>query len=277
LEQLLNDSADKHAEKVDAAHAKLADVHGRLSACERLGSSLAELKKGHSELHEGRRAYEADAASTKDRLDSMETLFGDSANRHAKELKSLKAAQDKHGSQLSKHASSIDGFSAHQEHHATLPERMDYIEQQIGDSADKHAAEVAALHKKVSQEQAAREKHHGSVKDLLTREQEERGNHHASINERVDYLESVLGDNADKHSQEIAQIVSGHQKLQGELKSRGDIHASVGDRVSKLERALADTAERQVRDSKVTQAKLDAFNNRFSVVKDAWGQETPRI
>lgn len=87
----------------------------------------------------------------------------------------------------------------------------------------------------------------------------------------------MLGDTADKHAQELAQVVSGHQKLQGELKSRGESHASVSDRVVRLEKGLAEAAERQSRDSKSIYAKLDSFANRFSAVKGAWSSETPRV
>jgi len=177
---------------------------------------------------------------------------------------------------LTKHASHIDGFAAHQEQHATLPERLAYIEQQFGDSADKHLAEVAELHKKVAKEQASREKHHGSMKDLFAREQEERGSHHASLNERVDFLEGAIGDNAEKHARELAQLVSGHQKLSGDMKSRGDGHGAVVERVNKLEKVVGETAERQTRDSRAVKAKFESFISRLSAVKEAWVQETPR-
>merc|ERR1719491_670543 len=174
--------------------------------------------------------------SLQDRLDTMESLFGDSTNRQTKELKGIKSLHDKHAAMFTKHASQLDGFANHQEHHATLPERMAFIEEQMGDSADKHLEHVADLHTKVAGEQAAREKHHGSVKELFAREKEERSNHHASLNERLDYLESVIGDNADSHMSGLAEVVSIHQKLSGDLKSCGDSHSAVSDRVSKLER-----------------------------------------
>merc|ERR1712060_1019791 len=102
-------------------------------------------------------------------------------------------------------------------------------------------------------------------------EQEERGGHHASINERVDYLENVIGTNADKHAKELEKLARSHKELTGELKAEG-----VTERVSKLEKALVETAERQAREAKATKAKFESFSNRFSVVKEAWGQQTPR-
>lgn len=276
LEGLMNDSADRHAAKIDAAHGKLTDMHSRLSAVERFGPAILDLKKGHSELHDHKSSITSDHTALKDRTDNMEALFGDSTNRQTRDLKALKALHDKHATTLTNHASQLDGFTLHQEHHASLPERMTYIEQQIGDSADKHLAEISELHKKVAREQASREKSHNSYKDQMAREQEERGNHHASMNERLDYLESVIGDNADKHASEIASVVSGHQKLYGELGSHGNNHASTAERVSKLEKAAVDVAQRQEREGRATQAKLDVMAKRFSIVKEAWGLETPR-
>merc|ERR1711920_699978 len=111
---------------------------------------------------------------------------------------------------------------------------------------------------------------------IISREKEERGSHHASLGERVDFLESLIGDNAEKHAREIAAVATGHQKLQGELKSRGEGHSTVSERVNKLEKAVSDAAERQARELSSARAKLESFSNRFSVVRDAWGQETPR-
>jgi len=208
----------------------------------------------------------------------MEALFNDASNRQASELKGLKGLHDKHASQLNKHSSQLDDFvQNHQQHHASVPERLDYIEQMMGDSADNHAKQVAELHDKVAKELASRDKHHSGMKTLLEKEQEARGMHHASINERVDYLEGVLGDNAEKHAQELARLASNHQKLTGELKARSEVHSSVSERIATLEKACVDTAERQGREARATRAKFDAFTSRLTVVKDAWGRETPRI
>lgn len=268
IEQQLGDSADKHNAELAALHKKVAQEQ---SAREKHHGGVKDLLARESE------ARDAHHATLSERVDFLESMLGDTADKHAQELKNLKSSHDKLGGLLTKQGSQLDGFDAHREHHASIPERMAYLEQQLGDSADKHSAELAALHKKVSQEQAARDKHHGNVKDLLARESEARDTHHATLSERVDFLEGMLGDTADKHAQELAQIASGHQKLQGELKSRGESHASVSDRVVRLEKGLAEATERQSRDSKSIYAKLDSFGNRFSAVKGAWSSETPRV
>jgi len=49
------------------------------------------------------------------------------------------------------------------------------------------------------------------------------------------------------------------------------------ERVSKLEKLVAEATERQAREARAVKAKLDSFDLRVSAVKEAWGQETPRI
>jgi len=273
----LNDSADQHNQKHEAAHSKLTDLQSRVAVVERFGPTLLELKRSHSELSDGNASFDAEHAGTKERLDNMEALFGDASNRQSKDLLNLKGLHDKHASMLTKHASQLEGFANHQEHHATIPERMAYVEQVLGDSADKHEAELAELHKKVAKEAAAREKHHGSIKDLLAKEQDARNNHHSTLNERVDYLEGVLGDNADKHAREVAEIASGHQKLHGSLKSQGDGHGAFVERVNKLEKAFAECTENQARQAKAITVRFDSFSNKLHAVSDAWTKSTPRV
>merc|ERR1740121_3610196 len=243
---------------------------------ENLNNVLGDLKKGHGSLAAQKAQLEAQHASVKERLDNIEALFGDATNRQTKELKGLKSLHDKHAAVLTKQSSQLDDLLSHKDHHASMPERMAYLEQMLGDSADKHAAHVAELHKKLEQEKAARDKHHGSVKDMLAKEQDERGGHHASINERVDYLENVIGTNADKHAKELEKLARSHKELTGELKAKGDSHEGVTERVSKLEKALVETAERQAREAKATKAKFESFSMKLSVVKEAWGSDTPR-
>jgi len=275
LEGILNDSADKHKDSIDAAHAKITDVTGRLVAVERFGTAVQELKRSHSELFGKGNSLESDHGSFKERLENIESMFGDVSNRHTKELKGMKGLLDKHASFHTKYGSQLDALDKHREQHASIPERIAYIEQTIGDSADKHTADLAELHNKLAKEAAAREKHHGSIKDLIARDKDARDGHHASLNERVDYLEGAMGDNADKHAKQLELLSSGHQKLTSELKAKGD--GGFIDRVSKLEKVVTECSEKQSRDARVLNSKFECFHTRLSVVKDAWGQDTPRV
>ncbi|MBT8139618.1 MAG: hypothetical protein KJP25_07605, partial [Gammaproteobacteria bacterium] len=55
-------------------------------------------------------------------------------DKHAKELSALKAAHDKHA----------QGLEESGDRHASVDERIKYLEKLLGDSADKHARELKA-------------------------------------------------------------------------------------------------------------------------------------
>ena len=73
--------------------------------------------EGHAKELE---ALKGPHASTTERLNYVERLLGDSAHKHAKELRVLKDARDKH-------LKSFEALAAAQGNHATLPERSDYL------------------------------------------------------------------------------------------------------------------------------------------------------
>merc|ERR1712238_587648 len=139
-------------------------------------------------------------ASLPERMAFVEKLLGDSADKHAKELRALKAAHDRHASDVSE----LKGGHAA---HATLPERINYLERLVGDSADKHAKEVAALqeaHRKFAESHGKQVKDVEGLKALHA--------HHAGVAERLDYIEKFMGDSADKHFEELQALKGVHRK-----------------------------------------------------------------
>lgn len=231
-------------------------MHGRLSEYEQQQSPLLmDLQRSHSDMA--------------DRFGAFETGFGDTSNKHAQDLAAVRELQEQHGEQIGKHGSHLDTFHMHQKEHATLPERIEYLEQQIGDSADRHAAAVEELHQKLAGEQAARDEHHSSFRNLLSRESDERGTHHATVNERLDNLERTFGDSDDKHSHNFARVASNHEGLAGDLQANVEQQGEVLRRMTVLEERLVETAERHARE-------LRGHHSRLAIIKDAWSQETPR-
>merc|ERR1719382_2302020 len=100
---------------------------------------------------------------------------------------------------------------------------MNYIEKELGDSADKHARAISDLKKKHEDLRSA----HGQ---------------HATIPERLRFLEQQIGDSADKHAQHIAEIEAlrkSHDKLKDQLVEH---HASLPERVAYLEQEVGDSA-----------------------------------
>merc|ERR1719229_349490 len=146
----------------------------------------------------------ADALDTRatmgERMRYVEKLLGDSADKHAKELKALKAAHDRH-------AADVASLKAGHDQHASVPERINYLEQLLGDSADKHSQELAAIkdaHAKFLAAHGKQSKDVDSLKALHA--------HHATMGERIHYLEKALGDSADKHAEELQALKAAHSK-----------------------------------------------------------------
>lgn len=80
-----------------------------------------------------------------ERIDYLEKMLGDSADTHAQELQALKEAHSKTASAQGKHAKHLESLQGLHSNHSSMNERMDYLESMLGDSAEKHAAELAAL------------------------------------------------------------------------------------------------------------------------------------
>merc|ERR1712107_657860 len=87
-------------------------------------------------------------------------------DRHARDFANLRESTDKH---------------------ASLPNRVAYLEQELGDSADKHAKTIDELKR-------SHEKHARDVADLRGAQ-----SHHATFEDRVAILEKEMGDSSEKH------------------------------------------------------------------------------
>jgi len=272
VERVLGDSADKHQRQLDEAHAKLEQLHGRLSSCE----------AGHSDLKKADSDRSIKHSSIAERVAYMEKLMGDSADKHARELQAIKDLHDKHikdnhsrhsaseqshasvqqrlsflenavGDSVDKHAKELELMKASMgklsgglREHATVAERLAFIEQAIGDSADKHQAELQQAHAKIDKMGGhadtianLKNNHQNFAKDLATFSA-----HHASQAERIAYLEKVVGDSVEKHNRELETIKQAHNKLASESRGHSHNHGSVSDKVDAAMRSHATIEER---------------------------------
>ena len=64
--------------------------------------------------------------------------MGDPTEKHPAEVRYLK-------SQYADHGKEANAMKVDRAQHATMGQRMEYVEQMLGDSADKHAADIEAL------------------------------------------------------------------------------------------------------------------------------------
>lgn len=132
LERLIGDS-----------NVKLEQMHGRVTVCERSGSALEVLKKAHDDLASGKAELEVHHASMHERIQYIESVIGDSADKHARELDALKAAHDKHNQALAKHAKGCRDLEG------SIAERLDNLENNQTESASKTMQELLAAHQKI--------------------------------------------------------------------------------------------------------------------------------
>ncbi|CAE7433140.1 unnamed protein product [Symbiodinium pilosum] len=278
LEKMMGDSADKHAAHVkqleelrrshddthsrhealrrekESLHSRHATFEERLANLERFLSEsldkhsreLSDHRTAHGRTSGETQALREKHASVEERLKFLEQSIGDSVERHASELKQAKLQLETLHGKLSDeqgHRESRD------QHHATLEERMRFVEQSLGDSAEKHSRELRA-HKD-------------------SREQQ-----HASLKEKVSYMEKLIGDSADEHARKLEahkrdledhkRSLSNHQQAFDEHRKQAqnqqaavERHASFEQRLDFLERALGDSAQHHTGQLRAAKAELE--------------------
>jgi chromosome segregation ATPase len=249
IEKLLGDSADKHAREL----ARLKDAH------EKHADDMASMKG--SMVHH---------ATMGERMQFLEKAVGDSADKHWQEIQRLKESHAKMDSAHGKHRDDLDQLKAVQQQHATIAERVTYIERQINDSADKHAEamrKLDAAHGKI-------DGHKSSLEQSLKQQSEQ---HNATVQERVAYLEQLIGDNADKHARELLMNKEAHIKLANDTKNQLAIHGTLGDRIGMLEGQLREAASSLANEVKSTSAKVEFVHGKMTEVKRAWDVDPSRF
>merc|ERR1719310_500701 len=93
-----------------------------------------------------------------------------------------------------------------------MESRLEYLENLIGDNADKHQKLIEESQKKLDELHAKTKGLQGALDGCADAKQ------HASIEERVEYLESFVGESADKHAEFLKharEITSKHSALTG--------------------------------------------------------------
>merc|ERR1712137_1355641 len=141
------------------------------------------------------------------------------------------------------HGSHQNDKKARDEHHASVEQRIKYIEKCVGDSADKHEQhmkELAALKGQVGDAHGKLADVHGSfVGDKRARDE-----HHANVEQRIKYLEKCVGDSADKHDKHMKALADLQGGSQVDKKARDEHHANMEQRVRYLEKCVGDSADK---------------------------------
>jgi len=134
-----------------------------------------------------------------ERTKYLERLAGDT-EKHAEELKTLQSVY----AEIAAETGIVSS------HYASLQQRLEYIEKQLGGSAERHSEDMPSLH-------------------------------HPSLPACLAQLEKKLGDSADRHTREL-QALKG--ALEEHMQGLGDIcykHAMLEERIKYWERVASDS------------------------------------
>eukprot|EP00435_Cladocopium_sp_Y103_P032557 s1038_g8.t1 len=230
-------------------------------------ADLKSLKDAHSDLKSMQSAKDQHHASLQQRVDYLEKIMGDSADKHAahmKKLEELQSHSDDHKGRHAEMAEHVTRLKQEKEslskRHASFEERMRFLEQSLGDSADRHQKELKA-HKDTHSQQ------------------------HAGLEERMKYLEKVLGDSAEEHAKLLAkqkkdledhkQSFMNHQRdfddHRTQLKSQQAMverHATLEQRLDFLEQTIGDSAQHHMKQLQAHKADLDQKHQAHSSLAD---------
>jgi len=200
LEDLIGDNADKHAKEINVAKNKLGD----------LDKAIAALAK-HDHV-----------ASVEDRVDSLEKEL-DAARKKQEATDTRLKFLEEHKKDLKDHKESMET-------------RLKFIEDLIGDNADKHSKEIDAAKSKLGDLDKA-------IAACAKQE------HHSSLEERVNYLESFIGESADKHAKALKDLQD-HKATFVEHKE------TMETRLEYLEALIGDNADKHWKEIEAAKNKL---------------------
>merc|ERR1719162_1830470 len=102
-------------------------------------------------------------------------------------------------------------------------EKIDFLEQAMRESTDKHARAIDDAHARVealTTRHGISDKAHADLKAAHA----EKDIKHATLTERVAYLEKFTGETADKHLREIEATKGAHEQLVKDSSARHAVH-----------------------------------------------------
>eukprot|EP00928_Gymnodinium_smaydae_P031046 TRINITY_DN22919_c1_g1_i3.p1 TRINITY_DN22919_c1_g1~~TRINITY_DN22919_c1_g1_i3.p1 ORF type:complete len:1039 (-),score=295.60 TRINITY_DN22919_c1_g1_i3:106-3156(-) len=302
LETLLGESTAKHGEGLDVAHQKLEQAFGRhatfderIAYLEKAVGDSAEshlrheqelaaahqlLQDVHGKVNDERQAREEVHGAHRQQLDELVGALGVHADKHSSELDTWK--QQVQDIQLR----IADEQGARDTHHANFEQRISFLEKCVGDSADRHGEhsnDLEQLRRMVEDEKLSRDKHYDTHKqwleELEKRAAELDANHgshanvleqfhgnHSTLQERVQYIEKMLGDSADAHKEHAAavddakgQLKDMHEKLRVHAEARESHHANVNERLDYIEALMGDSADKHAQEIERAHQRLEAL------------------
>mmetsp|Transcript_181071 Transcript_181071/g.440609 ORF Transcript_181071/g.440609 Transcript_181071/m.440609 type:complete len:455 (-) Transcript_181071:208-1572(-) len=211
--------------------------------------------------------------SVADRIAYIEKVIGDSADKHSQALREAQmkleqlhgrmAAFESNHSDLKRSHSQLAGDRAELDaRHASMGERVSYLEKLVGDSADKHGKELDNLKSLHSRHVTDTKSTQSSLQAILQQERDHREQHHASIQARLNTLENALGESADRQARELETLKGSHSRMFGG-------HATIAERLTFVERQIGESADKQAQELSAAHGKLEQLHGRFQEERKA--------
>jgi len=129
-----------------------------------------------------------------------------------------------------------------------LEGRMEYIEQLLGESADKHGQHASTdMHASLAERVVY-------LENCLGESADKHDSHKVNMEGRLEYVENLIGDNADKHWKEIEEAKGKLGNLHDALKTcaNADDHSGVEERLGFLEAFIGESAAQNAKEMAAT-------------------------
>eukprot|EP00931_Biecheleriopsis_adriatica_P076959 TRINITY_DN5061_c0_g1_i1.p1 TRINITY_DN5061_c0_g1~~TRINITY_DN5061_c0_g1_i1.p1 ORF type:complete len:1654 (-),score=515.86 TRINITY_DN5061_c0_g1_i1:27-4988(-) len=277
LEQELGSHAERHGEALTGTHGKLEELHEQLSerhahhlsiderlqclekvigdSAETHARELEELKDTHSKLRDAHHEHQSKAATeanrklttVEERIAYLEQELGSHTERHDI-WASAKKPSERHG-----HNSMHERVASVEKMMGDATECLANLKEQLGRDAESHGEELSGAHDKLAKLQENMQQLSSKVGgqadslDDLRLKHTELYPHHLSMEERLTYMEKMMGDAVEKHAKEIVELRITHGKLQDAYEEQGrerETVTTVEERLAYLEEQLGSHAER---------------------------------
>mmetsp|Transcript_147351 Transcript_147351/g.471083 ORF Transcript_147351/g.471083 Transcript_147351/m.471083 type:complete len:1069 (-) Transcript_147351:390-3596(-) len=224
----------------------------------RHGEELAERRHEHSRLEDIAHQERSDRVNSHGNLSDQIMTLEESLRADVQELKqSLGSERAARASLEETVRGLVDVKTSHQTcraQHAALSTRVDYLEQALGQTGERHSEEI----------QDAR-----NNADLLHGKMAERDRNHASIVKRMEQVERGHSETVERHRGALeathSQIDELHGRLQQHqtaMKEKEVHHVATVARMECLEKGLSEHANRHIKELDRTQSHLNDLHGR---------------
>jgi hypothetical protein len=212
---------DAEMDGIDKKQEQLLNEQWRLLRSQ-IGTLMGALSEMRTELNAVKDQVGQDIAGEIAKMIDAQDAHG---SNHASIAERVQYLEEFVGESADKHNQLSNLQGAHDEHRTSMEARLEYMEGLIGDSADKHADEIGSAMKSMNDL-------HAAISACAKAE------HHESMEQRVEYLEKLLGESAGKHDDHKTSMETRLEYIEGLLGDSSDKHSADIDAANKTMKDL---------------------------------------